>query len=162
MKAIPGKWEQIQLVEGQVNPSFQCLDKTGKFLYSIHGDFSEISAFSVAEDGTLTYLNTVSTGGTNPVHLSVDRTNRWVFVANLQTGTVAVIPRKEDGSLAELKELYTIPGQRFASASGHAEPRRGLSDRFLPGPQGRFRAGGCVPHPFGGWHPGKDLHGPLP
>lgn len=117
MKAAPGKWEQIQLVEGQINPSFQCLDKIGKFLYSIHGDFSEISAFSVAEDGTLTYLNTVSTGGVNPVHLSVDKTNRWVFVANLQTGTVAVILRSADGKLEPLKELYTIPGKEEGTVS---------------------------------------------
>lgn len=105
-----GSWKEIQLVEDLVNPSFLCLDQTQNNLYTIHGDYSEISAFAVAEDGTLTYINTVSTGGTNPVHLSVDRTNRWIFVANLQTGTVAVIPRNEDGSLSDLKELYKIPG----------------------------------------------------
>lgn len=76
MEAAPEGWKEIQLVENLVNPSFQCLDQTGKFLYSIHGDFSEISAFAVADDGRLTYLNTVSTGGVNPVHLSADRTNR--------------------------------------------------------------------------------------
>ncbi len=117
MRASEQQWEELQLLEGQVNPSFQCLDRSGQFLYSIHGDFSEISAFSIAEDGTLTYLNTVSTGGTNPVHLSVDRSNQWVFVANLQTGTVAVIPRKSDGSLAERKALYTIPGRTEGSIS---------------------------------------------
>lgn len=145
MKAVPGKWEQIQLVEGQVNPSFQCLDKTGKFLYSIHGDFSEISAFSTAEDGTLTYLNTVSTGGTNPVHLSVDKTNRWVFVANLQTGTVAVIPRKEDGSLAELKELYPIPGLTEGSVSHpHQVMQDPSGDYLIVSCQGRKAGFGQV------------------
>lgn len=145
MKATPGKWEQIQLVEGQINPSFQCLDQTGKFLYSIHGDFSEISAFSVAEDGTLTYLNTVSTGGTNPVHLSVDKTNRWVFVANLQTGTVAVIPRKEDGSLAELKELYTIPGLTEGSVSHpHQVTQNPGGDYLIVSCQGRKAGFGQV------------------
>lgn len=99
------------------------------------------------------------------MHLSVDKTNRWVFVANLQTGTVAVIPRKEDGSLAELKELYTIPGLTEGSVSHPHQVAQNPGGDYLivsPGPQGRFRAGGCVPHPFGGWHPGKDLHGPLP
>lgn len=145
MKAAPGKWEQIQLVEGQINPSFQCLDKTGKFLYSIHGDFSEISAFSVAVDGTLTYLNTVSTGGTNPVHLSVDKTNRWVFVANLQTGTVAVIPRKEDGSLAELKELYPIPGLTEGSVSHpHQVTQNPGGDYLIVSCQGRKAGFGQV------------------
>lgn len=110
MQAGPSGWKEIQLVEHLVNPSYLTMDRTGRYLYTIHGDFSEITGFAVAEDGTLTQLNTVSTGGTNPVHLSVDKTNRWIFVANLQTGTVAVIPRQEDGTLEELKELYTIPG----------------------------------------------------
>ncbi|MDO5797615.1 MAG: lactonase family protein [Eubacteriales bacterium] len=106
-----GKWELIQIVENLVNPSFLCLDKTGEFLYTIHGDKSEISSFSIDKaTGKLFYINTVSTEGVNPVHLSIDKTNRWIFVANLQTGTVAVIPRAEDGSLEALKELYTIPG----------------------------------------------------
>lgn len=44
------------------------------------------------------------------MHLSIDKSNRWIFVANLHTGTVAVIPRSEQGFLMEVKELYTIPG----------------------------------------------------
>ena len=105
------KWERIQTLENLVNPSFLCMDEAGEFLYTIHGDKSEISSFSVDKmTGKLLYINTVSTGGTNPVHLSIDKTNRWIFVANLQTGTVSVIPREEDGSLKTLKELYTIPG----------------------------------------------------
>lgn len=117
MQASPTGWWEIQLVGNLVNPSFLTMDRTGRYLYTIHGDFSEITAFAVADDGTLARLNTVSTGGTNPVHLSVDKTNRWIFVANLQTGTVAVIPRREDGYLEELKELYTIPGLKEGAVS---------------------------------------------
>lgn len=121
-----GSWKLVQLVEHLVNPSYLCLDKNGDYLYTIHGDYSEISAFAVdASDGTLRYLNTVSTGGTNPVHLSVDKSNRWIFVANLQTGTVAVIPRFTDGSLGELKELYSIPG---ASEGGISHPHQVMQD----------------------------------
>lgn len=106
-----GIWKFIQLVEDLMNPSYLCLDQTGEFLYTIHGDFSEISSFSVEKaTGKLTYINTVSTGGINPVHLTVEKENRFVYVANLQTGTVAVIPRSKDGGLEQLKELYTLPG----------------------------------------------------
>ncbi len=106
-----GDWKLVQTVENLVNPSYLCMDQEQKFLYTIHGDFSEISSFAVHEDGTLCYINTVSTGGVNPVHLNVEKTNRYVYVANLQTGTVAVIPRKDDGSLEPLKELYELPGK---------------------------------------------------
>lgn len=113
-----GEWKLIQTVGNLTNPSYLCKDQTGKFLYTIHGDFSEISAFSIDEKtGMLTYLNTASTGGINPVHLSVDRTNRWIFVANLQTGTVAVIPRNEDGSIKDVEKLYTISGKKEETIS---------------------------------------------
>lgn len=113
-----GKWNLIQTQKCRPNPSFLSFDQTGSYLYAIHGDFSEISSFSVNHvSGMITYINTVSTGGINPVHLSIDKTNHWVFVANLQSGTVAVIPRNNDGSLHELKELYTIPGNGEGTVS---------------------------------------------
>lgn len=102
-------WELLQVQE-QINPSFLCLDSTGRFLYAVHGDFSEISSYAVRSDGRLALLNTVSTGGTNPVHLSIDRTERWVFVSNLQTGNVSVLPRRGDGALETPKYTYFIPG----------------------------------------------------
>ena len=106
-------WEPVQILEGMVNPSYLCLDRQGKTLYAVHGDFSQVSACRVAEDGTLAYLNTVGTHGTNPVHLSLDHTGKWLFVANLQTGGVSVIPVREDGSLDRIKELAFISGNKL-------------------------------------------------
>ncbi len=108
---VDGKsWKPIQLLEGQVNPSYFCLDSEQKHLYCIHGDYSQASAFKINDDGTLVYLNTSDTHGTNPVHLSLDRTGTWLFVANLQTGSVATIPVNEDGSLGYIKDLVFISG----------------------------------------------------
>ncbi len=108
---VEGKrWELVQLLEGQVNPSYFCIDRQEKHLYGIHGDFSEVSAYEIREDGTLRHQNTVKTHGTNPVHLSLDRSGRWLFVANLQTGGGSVIPVLEDGSLGRIKELEFISG----------------------------------------------------
>lgn len=127
-----GEWTLVQLVEGLVNPSYLCLDRTERFLYTIHGDFSEISAFSVDEHtGKLTFLNTVSTGGTNPVHLTVEKENRFIYVANLQTGTVAVVPRKADGSLEPLKELYTLPGIGEGNISHPHQTAQDMTGEYL-------------------------------
>ena len=38
-------WELVQILEGQVNPSYLCLNKAQDRLYSIHGDFCQVSAF---------------------------------------------------------------------------------------------------------------------
>lgn len=127
-----GKWELIQLLENLVNPSFLCTDKTGEYLYTIHGDKSEISAFAKDKStGKLTYINTVSTNGVNPVHLSVDKTNRWIFVANLQTGTVVVIPRAKDGKLLPVKESYIIPGKKEGTVSHPHQVQQALDGNYL-------------------------------
>ncbi len=129
-----GQWKKKQLLpleNGLVNPSFLCLDRTGDFLYTVHGDESQISGYHIAEDGTLSYINTVSTGGTNPVHLSIDCSNQWIFVANLQTGTVSVIPRGEDGMLQPLKWQYTIPGNGDGMVSHPHQVQQDPTGSFL-------------------------------
>lgn len=141
-----GEWEQIQLVEGLTNPSYLCTDRTGRFVYTVHGDRSEISAFRADDrDGTLSYINTVSAGGVNPVHLSADRTNRWIFVANLQTGNVSVLSRREDGGLGELTGTYYIPGRTEGSVSHPHQVMQDQTGAFLAvSCQGRLQGTGQV------------------
>ena len=73
--------------------------------HTIHGDYSEVSAYRIQPDGKLVYCNPVGTHGTNPVHLVLDRSGKWLYVANLQTGAVSLIPVLKDGSLGKIKEL---------------------------------------------------------
>lgn len=140
-----GEWTLLQTVKTMDNPSYLCMDKKREFLYTVHGDFSGISSFHVEKSGELTYLNSVSTGGNNPVHLSVDKTNRWIFVANLQTGSIAVIERKEDGQLGELKELYRIEGKNASSISHpHQVAQDKKGNYLLVSCQGRANGFGQV------------------
>lgn len=125
-------WHLKQIAENLVNPSYQCFDETKQNLYTIHGDRQEISAFSIApETGELTFINRVPTGGVNPVHLSIDATNQWIFVANLQSGKVSVIPRNQDGSLAPPKEIYTIPGKGEGTISHPHQVMQDIKRNFL-------------------------------
>lgn len=109
---VKGTWSQVQLVKELVNPSFLAFDKQQQFLYAVHGDLTEISAFRVEPKiGELTFLNRQSTEGRNPAHLRVDASNRFVIVANYATGTLAVLPRNADGSLEPVKQLEHLPGE---------------------------------------------------
>jgi len=141
-----GEWKLRQIAEGQVNPSYLCLNEKQDRLYAIHGDFSEVSAYKVAEDGTLTYQNTTETHGTNPVHLTIDQTGKWLFVANLQTGGVSVIPIEEDGSLGKIKELKFISGNGGPGYISH--PHQVCQDRskkwLLVPSQGRLQGVGKI------------------
>lgn len=141
-----GNWKVVQLVENMVNPSYLCMDWTKRFLYTLHGDFGDISAFSINEvTGVLTYINTVSTGGTNPVHLTVDKSSRFVYVANLQTGTIARLPIREDGGLEAFEELYTLPGIEEGTVSHpHQVALDGTGDYMVVSCQGRKQGFGQV------------------
>ena len=107
-----GHWTHVQLVRDLVNPSFFVIDHRKQFLYCVHGDSTEISAFAIdRQTGQLTFVNKRSTQGRNPVHLAVDGSNRFVLVANYATGTLAVVPIDSDGSLGEVTQLVELTGK---------------------------------------------------
>jgi 6-phosphogluconolactonase len=112
MDSSTGEWSHIQLVDEIVNPSFLALDRSKRFLYSVHGDMTYATAFLIdGTTGRLTLLNRQETGGKNPVHLAVDPTNRFLVVSNYSSGSVAVLPINADGSLAALSDLVEIRGK---------------------------------------------------
>lgn len=163
-------WTHVQLVGGLVNPSFLALDRLGRSLYAVHGDSSEISAFRVdPRSGELAPLNRRSTRGRNPVHLTVDPTNRFVVVANHVTteehvSSLAVLALEADGSLGEMVDHVPLRGrpgphrveQPFAKPhqvqydpAGRliAVPDKGLDQvsLYALGADGRLREAGAPP-----------------
>jgi 6-phosphogluconolactonase (cycloisomerase 2 family) len=107
-----GQWSHLQLISGLANPSYLAFDRSRRFLYAVHGDLTDISAFAIdPRTGTLSHLNSVSTFGKNPVHLTIDPTNRWVIVANHLSSTLAVLARNPDGSLGGLADEAKLTGK---------------------------------------------------
>jgi 6-phosphogluconolactonase (cycloisomerase 2 family) len=132
-----GAWTHEQLLE-IVNPSFLTLDRAQRFLYAVHADLEEVSAYAIdKQNGRITALNRQSCGGKNPVHLSIDPTGRWIVTANYGAGTVGVVPIEKDGSLGPRSDLVNLPGEpgpdRKQQASSH--PHDAVFD-----PSGRFIA----------------------
>ena len=105
------RWTHVQLVKDLFNPSFLAFDRSERFLYSVHGDDEHITAFHIDnKTGTLGMINQQSIGGKNGVHLSIDPSNQFIVTANYSSGTVAVVPRNRDGSLAPLCDLVVLSG----------------------------------------------------
>ena len=132
-----GAWTHEQLLE-IVNPSFLTLDRAQRFLYSVHADLEEVSAYAIdKQNGHITALNRQSCGGKNAVHLSIDPTDRWIVTANYSAGTVGVVPIEKDGTLGPRSDLVSLPGEpgpdRKQQASSH--PHEAVFD-----PSGRFIA----------------------
>jgi 6-phosphogluconolactonase (cycloisomerase 2 family) len=106
-----GSLELVDIVKDQVNPSFLALDRNGDFLYTVHGDLSDISAFKVDKSsGKLTFISRQSTKGKNPVHLAIDPSGRHIVVSNHLGSSLAVLPIAQDGSLGEVSQLVTLTG----------------------------------------------------
>ncbi|MBW9061599.1 lactonase family protein [Agrobacterium pusense] len=105
------RWEHLQLIEME-NPSFLTFDRTGEFLYTVHGDSDRVTSLSIdGSTGMLNELGTQSTRGHNPVDLSFDPTNRYLVVANHVTSSIVLLPRLEDGSLGEVCDLAAVTGE---------------------------------------------------
>jgi 6-phosphogluconolactonase len=121
-----GSWTEKQTLFVEDNPSYQCLDQTGNYLYSVHGDLTLASSYKIAEDGTLVHLNTIDIGGKNPVDITVDRENRNVLIATLQGGTVYTVRRNPDGSLGEILAKYTYEGKEDGRTPGRLSEYDGI------------------------------------
>jgi len=119
-----GAWSHIQHVGNLVNPSFLILSRDQRFLYSVHGDEAYATAFAVDQStGFLTMLNRAETGGANGVHQAIDPSGRFMVVANYAAGSVAVLPVRADGTLANQTQLIALQGEagpnRKEQASSH-------------------------------------------
>jgi len=82
----------------------------------------KVSAFAIEKDGSLKLLNSVSSGGKGPAHLSVHPSGKYVLVANYFGGSVAVLPIKEDGSLGEATDVKKDAGKVGPTKATNAPP----------------------------------------
>ena len=112
-------------------PSFLAWDPAGKNLFAVDEvDAGRVRAFAIdAATGGLRALGDVSSAGVGPAHLSVDRSGRWVLVANYadkKSGTIAVLPIAPNGQLGPAADtrdfgpgtmphmIVTDPSNQFA------------------------------------------------
>jgi 6-phosphogluconolactonase len=123
----PGTAEvtSLGLAAETANPSFLAVHPSHRFLYAVN-EFKNyagrrsgaVSAFTIDRTtGKLTLLNEVASKGSDPCYITVDKTGKYVLVANYTGGSVAVFPVLEDGRLGE--------ASAFVQHTGHgANPER--------------------------------------
>jgi 6-phosphogluconolactonase len=112
------RWSSPAIAAETANPSFLAIDPSQGFLYAANevsgykGEHSgSISAFAIDhKTGKLTLLNEVSSHGAGPCYVALDRTGKYVLVANYDAGNVAVFPVLPDGRLAEASAVVQHAG----------------------------------------------------
>jgi len=124
-----GALTSIGLVAETPNPSFLTASANGKFVYAVN----EVQNFAGAPGGSvtgfavdagtskLTELNVQATRGASPCHLVLDRTGRFLAVANYSGGNYSLFPVSSDGRLQPA--VSVVMGQPIeaspAKALGH-------------------------------------------
>ena len=78
--------------------NFLAFDAGGERLYAARGN--AVDAYSLAADGTPTYLGTAD-AGIGGTHLEVDATRSFAFVASYGGDEIAVLPLDENGAPAD-------------------------------------------------------------
>jgi 6-phosphogluconolactonase len=113
-----GTFTSIGLVAETANPSFLAIHPNQRFLYAANEisryegqPAGSVSAFSIdATSGQLKLLNQVSSRGSGPCHVALDKTGKWLFVANYNGGSVAAFPVHGDGTLGEASAFVQHSG----------------------------------------------------
>ncbi len=115
----------LGLAAETTNPSFVAPSPNGRFLYAVNevGNYKGpnsggVSAFSIDHaTGKLTFLNEVASRSADPCYITVDKTGKFVLVANYTGGSVAAFPVLADGKLGE--------ASAFVQHTGHGtNPKR--------------------------------------
>ena len=91
------------------DPSFLAVHPSRKYLYAVNegaisdgGKHGAVTAFAIdAQSGRLKQLNQVSSLGTDPCFISIDKTGKYLLVANYTSGSVAVFSIQDDGSVGK-------------------------------------------------------------
>lgn len=130
MDPATGALSQRALFPNAASPSWLALDASRKHLYAANetavfegAQSGSVSAYSIDEsNGNLTLLNTVSSEGAEPAHLSVHPSGRHVLVANYAGGTVAVLPVRPNGELGAATDVKRDHGAVASSRAASAPP----------------------------------------
>jgi 6-phosphogluconolactonase len=116
--ASTGDAQSFGLAAETQDPSFLTADAKGDHLFAVNelqqyqGESSGgVSAFTIdRKTGKLSQLNEVASHGADPCYISLDRSGKYLLVANYTGGSVAVIPILPDGRLGETSSVQTDIG----------------------------------------------------
>jgi len=125
-----GEMTPCGVVEMGTSPSCLAFNAARTHLYSANetertgdNEAGSVSAFQIDPgSGQLKLLNTVSSEGKGPAHLSVHPSGKHVLVANYFGGSVAVLPILADGSLGKATDVKVDQGTVGPRKATNAPP----------------------------------------
>ena len=122
-----GRMRALDSVSGIENPSFVTFSPDHRFVYAVsethQGRGGQVFAYRFdPKTGHLRLLNKRYSDGTDPCHISTDKTGRWLFVANYSSGSLSEFPIRSDGSIGPMSQHIQHHGHgphKLRQASAH-------------------------------------------
>jgi 6-phosphogluconolactonase len=124
-----GRLTSVGLAAATPSPSFVIGSADGRFLFVVNelqtyegASSGSVTSFSVDKTtGMLTQLSVQATRGNGPCHLALDKTGRYLAVANYGGGNFALLPVGADGKLQPATQV--VQGEPPIMPDGAAAPR---------------------------------------
>src|SRR5690606_15863411 len=111
-----GALDHKTLVSKLPNAAQLAVSHDGKTLYlASEVEQGVVQALRIDDNGELSELNQVSSGGAGPVYLSLTPNGQHLLVANYVSGSIAVLPIKADGSLGDATDRHQDQGEPGAA-----------------------------------------------
>ncbi len=135
LDASSGSMKLRNVAQAGPNPSYLTFDSSQRSLYAVNelkeysgAPCGAVSAFSVdPESGELRLLNRQPSHGTDPCHLIVDKTGKYVLVANFMSGGVCVLPILKDGSLGDATDVIKHQGSSVDTVRQNGPHAHGIT-----------------------------------
>lgn len=107
-----GKLGKVELAAAAPDPSFLAVHPSRPLLYAVAAlPEGEVLAYAIESGGNLKLLNRVSSKGAGPAHIQIDRTGKWLAIANYSSGSVATYRIEADGRLSEAVDTHQHAGK---------------------------------------------------
>ena len=121
LDTLNGKLTKITAAKNVINPSYLTLSPNGKYFYACTDtktpNAGSVSSFEFnPENKSLSFLNKQSSGGENPVYVSVHKSGKWLANANYTEGSVSIHPLFENGKIDLLAQNF-----QYSDGSTHKE-----------------------------------------
>ena len=109
-----GKTKLISSTDSVKNPSYLAIGAAGRFVFACTEtrtpEAGSVSAFRFnKKSGKIEFINKQSSGGENPVYVSIHKNGNWLVSGSYTSGTLAVFPLKDDGSILPYKQNIHHP-----------------------------------------------------
>ncbi|MFT4092824.1 MAG: lactonase family protein [Niabella sp.] len=106
-----GRSAPVSYVETE-NPSYLVINDHHTHVYAVNeGDPGHLSSFSYDKNtGRLHFLNKVSSEGSAPCYISIDKTGKWLFAGNYSSGNLTVHSINPDGTIGALHQFVQHAG----------------------------------------------------